>query len=181
LDVEELASAYWRKRRALRVEMGSIRLDLDMIRAERSRKRESSVQIDKLSLDLGATKEQLLATPPEGIYSLLSVVNKLEAEIRNNSWSHSTLSELEHFGIRLTGGVTKEQIIDRLASLKAELTARRRVAVQMDSMHLEAQIAAGALPSTEVTTKIVRYTTAIDRRIEQIRDRLEKSAERRRN
>ncbi len=181
LDVEELATAYWRKCRALRAEMGSIRLPLDTIRADRSRERLGNFERQALLLNLDGNKEHLLATP-ESIDHLLRVIGELEMEIQNQGYVPSNSSKfevLEHFGVQLT--VRQGQLLERLTSLKADLTARRRDAVQVDSMHLEAQIAADALPSTEVTTKIVRYTTAIDRRIEQIRNRLEKSAERRRN
>lgn len=183
LDVEELATAYWRKCRALRAEMGSIRLPLDTIRADRSRERLGNFERQALLLNLDGNKEHLLATP-ESIEHLLRLIGELEMEIQNQGYVLSNSSRfevLEYFGVQLTGGVRKGQLLERLTSLKADLTARRRAAVQVDSMHLEAQIAAAALPSTEVTTKVVRYMTAIDRRIEQIRNRLEKSAELRRN
>jgi len=180
LDVEELAAAYWRKRRALRAEMGSIRLSLDTIRADRSTRRAGGVDIDKMFLDLDDTKRNLLASP-EGIDYLVCVVKEVEEEVQRRGYileNHPGFNILHHFGIQ-PAGLKKQEVIQQIASLKNELAERRLRSVQTDSLHLEAQIAAGALPSPEVTTNIVRYMTAIDRRIEQIRNRLDKRSERR--
>ncbi len=62
----------------------------------------------------------------------------------------------------------------QITTLRAVLEDRRSEVAQAEALHLSAKASELTLPSMENIDKLSRYTTANDRRMDKIRDRLEK-------
>lgn len=163
LDIEELALGYWRKARAARAEVGAIRGSLDTLQQNEARFRNLSLGTGKMFADSLPTSADTLLSSSAGIDYLLSLLEKGQV---------SRVSDiLGHLGLQRA---TSKNDMQHIATLRAVLAERRSEVAQAEALHLSAKASELALPSMETVDKLIRYTTANDRRMDKIRDRLEK-------
>jgi len=162
LDIEELAVGYWRKSRAVRAEVGAIRGPLDTFRQNEARSSMRSVATEKMSAGCLQSADNLWSSSA-GIDYLLSLLE--EGQV-------SRVSDiLGQLGLQPLASKHSRQ---HIASIREMLSARRSEVAQFEALNLSAQASELAIPSIETVDKLIRYTTANDRRMDKIRDRLEK-------
>lgn len=152
---------YWRKTRAARAEAGAIRGSLDTLRQNEARSRSLSLGTEEMFADSLPTSALLSSSG--GIDYLLSILEKGQV---------SRVSEIVgHLGHQPT--ISKNGM-GQIATLRAALAERRAEVAQAEALHLSAKASELALPSMETVDKLIRYTTANDRQMDKVRDRLEK-------
>lgn len=164
LDIEELAVGYWRKARAARAEVGAIRGSLDTLHQKEARFRNVSLGTEKMFADTLPMSADNLLSSSAGIDYLLSLLEQGQV---------SRVSEV-YRQLGLQPAASKNGIQQQITTLKAALEDRRSEVAQAEALNLSAKASELALPSLENIDKLIRYTTANDRQMDKIRDRLEK-------
>lgn len=177
LDLQELAIAYWKKARAVVAEAGAIQSAVQYVPQFQSERRKDSFDFSKKMLGLAPSAIDSLLQNSYGIDYFLIFLDKVELELKGEGQvdlEDITGELLEGLGVRVIGA-KKPEILQSLGSVREKLVAAKSGVGRREALFLQAETANLSIPSVQTVNNLVRYTAANDRRLEAIRERLERN------
>ena len=172
--VERIAVCYWRLRRAVRAEVGLTRLELDHVRLKYDRELHleanpdnlyNSSTLDKMLRCLEDARKDIEETGTIGE----SVLMRLERWMKGDGpFVEKCLLLTETLLSRRKKEVreaAQASLVELISQEKDKVTRIREYIIGVEKKEVNAMTASKALPPVEVTDKILRYETAIERQL----------------
>jgi hypothetical protein len=183
LLVEDIASIYWRRRRAIRAEKGEIEHQL----AETSKERESE-QAETLEKAKAERDMSTLNDSAAGLQMLIEVVDNVATEIRNDGkLSEESVEWLEagwewsDEDLDLTDDERKGELLEFLDETRKEFRLGKKAAESREAGEREMEQARLGMPDDSASKTRLRYEVAMDRKLHAAIAQLERLQKHRHN